>query len=118
MRLIATLLVLLFSTSAIAKDIIIIKPGSDYSNYSNAELRRRIWELEKAVWQLQQRVFALETDQATENNNPYTCYIRAFTKTFTSTAATKTKALTDVISQCSKEYSAIHCDEKDVKCGN
>jgi len=38
----------------------LIKPRDDYSNYSNTELKRRIWDLEKAVWQLQQRVFQLE----------------------------------------------------------
>ncbi len=116
-----TLLVILALTfsSAFASDITIVMPGKDYGKYSNDELRMRIWNLEKAVMQLQQKVFALELGQNTTTSTAghWTCMIKSFGKSFSSTAPTKTKAMADVIADCSKATNAVHCDEDEVKCG-
>ncbi len=109
---------LLFSSVAFANDITIVMPGKDYGKYSNDELRMRIWNLEKAVMQLQQKVFAIELSQSnTSAGGHWTCMIKSFGKSFSSTAPTKTKALADVIADCSKATNAVHCDEDEVKCG-
>lgn len=115
-----TLFVILafYMSSAFASDITIVMPGKDYGKYSNDELRMRIWNLEKAVMQLQQKVFALELGQtSTPGAGQWTCMIKSFGKTFTSTAPTKMKAMADVVADCSKATNAVHCDEDEVKCG-
>jgi hypothetical protein len=101
-----------------------IEVGRDrsYDNYSNQELRRRVWQLERAVQQLQQKVFQLEM-KPTEivlpvQKNEWTCRISSFGKTHISTARTKAKAMADVIQKCSSATSAVHCDEDEVSCGN
>lgn len=51
-----------FSTEKLtAKDQLLkIQAGSDYSRYSDRELRKRIWDLERAVDQLQQKINYME----------------------------------------------------------
>ena len=93
-------------------------PGKEYGKYSNDELRMRIWNLEKAVMQLQQKVFAMEISQnSIPTAGSWTCMIKSFGKSFSSTAPTKTKAMADVIADCSKATNAVHCDEDEVSCG-
>ena len=105
-------------SSAFASDITIVMPGKDYGKYSNDELRMRIWNLEKAVMQLQQKVFAMEIAQTNvSTGGHWTCMIKSFGKSFSSTAPTKTKAMADVIADCSKATNAVHCDEDEVTCG-
>lgn len=109
---------LLSTSSVFASDITIVMPGKDYGKYTNDELRMRIWNLEKAVMELQQKVFALQISQtAPAGAGQWTCMIKNFGKTFTSTAPTKMKAMADVVSDCSKASNAVHCDEDEVKCG-
>lgn len=108
----------LFAAKVFASDITIVMPGKDYGKYSNDELRMRIWNLEKAVMQLQQKVFAMEIAQTnTSTGGHWTCMIKSFGKSFSSTAPTKTKAMADVIADCSKATNAVHCDEDEVTCG-
>lgn len=95
-----------------------------YEDYSNRELRRRVYQLERAVQQLQERVFQLEygkmtpTPTATPEKAMWTCRIDSMGKIFVSNAKTKSKALADLISKCSAATSSVHCDESDAKCGN
>lgn len=108
----------LFSFPLFAGDITVVMPGKDYGKYSNDELRERIWNLEKAVMQLQQKVFAMEIAQTNvSTGGHWTCMIKSFGKSFSSTAPTKTKAMADVIADCSKATNAVHCDEDEVSCG-
>ena len=98
--------------------VFVIKPKESSTNYSNEDLKMRIWELEKAVFQLQQKVFALELNGA--NQAPkvkYTCYMSVFGKTFTATDESEMKAKANTISDCSKSYNAMHCGEENIKCG-
>ena len=106
------------SSNVFAGDITVVMPGKEYGKYSNDELRQRIWNLEKAVMQLQQKVFAMEISQTnTASAGSWTCMIKSFGKSFSSTAPTKTKAMADVIADCSKATNAVHCDEDEVTCG-
>ncbi|MES2528395.1 MAG: hypothetical protein V4598_15025 [Bdellovibrionota bacterium] len=120
MKLIIALL-FVFSTQGFAGDVKVILPGKDYGKYSNDELRMRIWNLENAVMQLQQKVFAMEVAQTNASSAPtggfWTCSMKSFGKSFSHTAPTKTKAMADVIADCSKNTNAIHCDEDEVICG-
>ena len=100
--------------------VLVIKPKDSYSNYSEGDLKKRIWELEKAVFQLQQKVFALEvgsSNGAVSSKDKITCYMSVFGDTFTATEDTETKAKATVLSECSKKTNAIHCHDNSVKCG-
>jgi len=105
-----------------------IEVGRNYESYSNAELRRRVFQLEQAVSVLQDQVFQL----AMRNNNGngglavqignasgnWTCHLQSFGKTHTATASTKASALAQVLKACSKASNAIHCKAEDATCGN
>ncbi len=111
-------LMFVMNSLAFAGDVKVILPGKDYGKYSNDELRMRIWNLENAVMQLQQKVFAMEVAQTNAPTGGFwTCSIKSFGKAFSHTAPTKTKAMADVIAECSKNTNAIHCDEDEVTCG-
>ncbi len=112
------ILIGLITTPAFCADIVVIRPEDSYSNYSNENLRRRVWELEKAVAQLQRKVFELELgSQSQPPPTKFTCYIQAFGKTFTSTKDTRSEALANVMSKCSQENNAMFCTEEKAKCG-
>ncbi|MBF0312789.1 MAG: hypothetical protein HQK50_16750 [Oligoflexia bacterium] len=105
--------------------VIVIRPGSDLSSYSTAELKKRVWDLEKAVWQLQRQVFALELSSSQKPtpsvpNQPkekFTCFVSSMGKTFTATSESEMESKASVLKQCSEKLNAIHCDEDEVKCG-
>lgn len=126
---------LLFSgTAVLAQTVNVYKvePGSNYSRYSNSDLRRRVWELERAVAQLQAQVFqlAMQNQAGSQYNGhpnggvqiapskPWTCQIQSLGKTHFVTAETKSSALAQVLKVCSDASNAVHCSERDVKCGN
>ena len=93
-----------------------------YEDYSNRELRRRVYQLERAVRQLQERVFELEYNKPgaspTPEQSEWTCRIDSMGKIFVSSAKTKSKAMAEVISKCSAATSSVHCPELNAKCGN
>lgn len=125
-------LVLSVSAAAQTVNVYKVEPGTNYSRYSNSDLRRRVWELERAVAQLQAQVFQLAMqNQAGSHYNgqpvaapqimpskPWTCQIQAFGKTHVSTGETKAGALAQVLKICSDASHSVHCRESDVKCGN
>ncbi len=82
-----------------------IEVGSDYQKHSQAELQRRVWQLERAAWQLQQRVFELELAK----NNPkqpapdtWVCTIVAMGDNYAGTGASKAIATQNAIDKCTK----------------
>ena len=94
--------------------------GPSYENYSNEELRKRVWTLERAVAQLQDQVFqlAVRKDDSVLPRVQWTCQIQSFGKTFVSNASTRASASAQVIKKCSDATSAIHCADRDLKCDN
>ncbi len=97
-----------------------IYAGPDYRAYSNAELQRRVFELERAVMQLQQRVYSLEaapptTIIAPPPVMPWTCtMVNAFGKSFTQTAPSRGEASSAVTQRCADDTNAMHC--KNLQC--
>ncbi len=97
-----------------------IYAGADYRAYSNAELQRRVFELERAVMQLQQRVYSLEaapptTIIAPPPVMPWTCtMVNAFGKSFTQTAPSRGEASSAVTQRCAEDTNAMHC--KNLQC--
>ena len=98
---------------------IVIEPGNKYQNYSNEELRRRVYDLERAVAKLQDQVFQLATGKPhAESQNLWTCQMQAFGTTFVASGTTKASALAQVMKKCSDKTNAIHCGESNAKCDN
>lgn len=108
---------ILVPTVLYADAVFRIEVGDNYDRYSDHDLRRRVWELERAVLQLQQKVFELQTNPVPDSKK-WTCYIQVFNQTFSSTEATETAAKVAVMQTCSKKFTALHCQERIVKCGN
>jgi hypothetical protein len=123
-RFFVIILLMASSTFLHAKDFR-IEAGKDYHDYSNEELRRRVWTLERAVSQLQDQVFQLALrnggsalGDSNANSTTWTCRIESFGKTFVSSGKTKSIALALVLKKCADASNAIHCHEEDVKCGD
>lgn len=120
MKIIPFLFILTFSNQTWAADSIIKIEVGKHKDYSNDELRERVWNLERAVQQLQDKVFELSKNQ-TKAADMVSCYINTpFDGTFTATAATETAAKGEVMAKCGKGVDAggsIHCSENKVKCG-
>jgi hypothetical protein len=109
-----------------------IRAGSNYKDYSNEELRKRVWKLEQAVQKLQDQVFQLAMNNSNNNSNnggsnfngnqnansTWACHMESFGKTFVSSGNTKASALAQVLKKCSDATNAVHCNENDVKCDN
>ena len=101
-----------------------ITPGSDYDGYSNAELRRRVHDLERAVSKLQDQMVQVALKAGSTNSNSgggsgsWTCQITAFGKTYVAGGNTRSSALAQVLKKCGDDSNAIHCSEKDAKCGD
>ena len=97
-----------------------IYAGADYRAYSNAELQRRVFELERAVMQLQQRVYSLEaapptTIIAPPPVMPWTCtMVNAFGRSFSQTAPSRGEAASAVTQRCADDTNAMHC--KNLQC--
>jgi len=104
----------LFTFSAMAKDVIKIEIGDDYKSYSNKELRKRIWRLERAVWQLQEKVFDLQHSSRTKPLKEWNCSVSALGDYFSAAGETKAIAKAKVIKKCSKKQDSFFC--KDAKC--
>ena len=100
-----------------------IEHGRDYRgrDYSERELRRRVWELERAVAQLQERIYDLEVAPPAAPPvvepvvTPWTCTVTAFGKVYSATSNTQSQARATALTQCSNATNAMHCD--DMVCG-
>ncbi len=107
--------VLGLSQPASADPIFRIEVGKDYQQYSDNDLRRRVWELERAVAQLQARVFQLEaTPRGTTIITPvqaesWLCTISAMGKESSGTGATKAVAAHKAIEECKKTGDSFFC---------
>lgn len=112
----------IFTTGAFAQDTNKITPGDRYKNYSNEELRRRVYQLERAVSQLQDQVFQLALrsgeGSGSERALPWTCHMEIFGKSFNATAPTKAAALARTVAKCSEANDSIHCMESRASCDN
>lgn len=89
-----------------------IRAGRDYRAYSNAELQRRVFELEQAVMQLQQRIYNLEAAPQVvvpPPPPPWTCTVTAWGKTYLQTAASRGQAEALAKKQCTDVTNAMHC---------
>lgn len=119
------MMLLLLSLQSYAGEPTLIEPGKDHKNYSNEELRKRVWQLEQAVQQLQenakkqneQTTSLIESAKAKEQaaSTQWTCYIRA-AGFFVSTDPTKELATKNALEKCRNNSAPIHCKEAYVKC--
>lgn len=107
------LLFTLFSLSVgYSKSIIKIEIGQDYKNYSNKELRRRLWNLERAVWQLQQRVFHLEASDSTPaKEESWICKVSAMGENFSELGTNKSIATHKVLEKCKGKIDSFFCKD-------
>jgi hypothetical protein len=108
----------LFSSQARAEEIFKIEVGSNYQQYSHADLQKRVWDLERAVWQLQQRVFQLETAKPTTVSDSWICTVTAMNETYTGTGGSKAVATADVIKNCKNGRGGDGFFCKSPKCEN
>jgi hypothetical protein len=94
-----------------------IQYGKDYNNYSDSDLKRRVWELERAVWQLQQKVFDMENSKTPVQAATWICKTEAMGEKFSATGTSKAVAENDVMEKCKaspKSGNGFHC--KDATC--
>jgi len=125
MKKILALLALTFVTIlAQAESSVHIEVGKNYKDYSNEELRKRVWDLERAVSQMQEQMFQLAMRvnggivPPPANHLVWTCRIESFGKTHVAAGSTKASALAQVLKKCSDATNAVHCHETDVTCDN
>lgn len=112
------LLICLFMMGSLSKaDVIKIEIGKEKGS-SSSDLERRVWYLERAVRQLQDRIYDLESDKGNPVKGMFTCQISSFGKSFSATEPTEMAAKAKVLKQCADASNAIHCEKKDVECGN
>lgn len=121
MKIASVMTALVFSfLSAQAEEVYRISIGSDYSQYSQSDLQRRVWELEKAVFQLQQKVFQLESNgskaAAPAPVDSWACTISTMGNTYTGTGASKAVATAKVIENCKAARNGDGFFCKDAKC--
>lgn len=95
-----TLTLTLSVTTAKAEDVFRIEIGKDYAKYSDADMRRRVWELERAVAQLQARVFQLEFGNKGSQADSYICTVKAMGDVYTGTGGSKSVAKARAIEAC------------------
>ncbi len=114
---------ILFTMSTQADDVVRIEVGKDYKNYSNSDLRRRVWRLENAVEQLQRRIYDLESEKdkpekpkPVEDPDKWFCKISAMGREFVGTGLTKAKAKLKTIENCKSETNGDSYFCKDPKC--
>ena len=103
LRLAILTVAVIVGTASSAEEVFKIQIGKDPQHYSDADLRRRVWELERAVWQLQQRVFQLEAGQAAApvvGPDSWACTVEAMGETYPGTGGSKAVAGTRAIEAC------------------
>ena len=111
---------LVVSLGAHAEDIFRIEIGRDYKNYTDSDLRRRVWELERAIGQLQTRVFQLELGgklAAAPPSDTWVCTIKAMGEPYVGTGGSRPVATAKAIEVCKDARGdGFFC--KDPKCEN
>ncbi len=75
---------------------------SKNDNYSDRELRERVFRLERAVWQLQQKVFALQTNSKRPSEDTTVCFVKAMGNNHSATGPNKAVAKHKAMEKCKK----------------
>jgi hypothetical protein len=114
---------LIFVSASQAEEVYKIRVEKDFRSrdYSDNDMKRRIWELERAVWQLQQRVFQLESKDtvivAPSPADGWVCTVDAMGDKYAATGASKAVASFNAIEKCRAERKdGFFC--KNPKCEN
>ncbi len=108
------LLLVICTASSFAGEIFKIEIGKDYSNYSDSDLKRRVWELERAVWQLQQKVFEMEVGRGQTQAATWICKMEAMGEKFSAVGGSKAVAEDAVMEKCKaspKTANGFHCHD-------
>ena len=107
--LIAVSVVLSLSASyVIADDVFRIQVPKEFKGKgsSNADLQRRVWELERAVAQLQMKVFQLQVEgTAAAQKEDWLCTVSARGTDYTGTGRSKAVASSRATESCRKANS-------------
>lgn len=102
---------ILMSSVVYGDEVIRIEVGRNYQNYSQDDLRRRVWELERAVSQLQQKVFNLESKPGSGGDS-WICKTTALGEEFSATGGSRAVAKHAVMEKCKaseKSSKGFHC---------
>jgi hypothetical protein len=102
---------LLISFNASAGQVFKIEVGKDYGSYSDADLKRRVWELERAVWQLQQKVFDMESG-AQGGSVTWICKVEGMGEKFSAVGPSKALAENAAMEKCKQSprtANGFHC---------
>lgn len=75
---------------------------SKNDNYSDRELRERVFRLERAVWQLQQKVFALQTNSKKPSEDTTVCFVKAMGDSHSATGSNEAIAKHKAMEKCKK----------------
>lgn len=80
-----------------------IEAGKDFKEYSNADLQKRVWDLEKAVEQLQEKVFELEAKPSkVVEGKKWFCKSRVMGFSYTASGNTRDEAAKATLEVCQK----------------
>ena len=102
------LLIILFSINFVNAEVVFsVKPGEDYKQYTEAEMKKRIHWLEKAVRQLQHKVYNLESakkkvEKKEQPTGKWMCKITVMSNTYKGYGESRTLAEGNVIENCKK----------------
>lgn len=98
-----------------AEEVFRIEFGKNYNQYSNEELKRRLWKLEQAVWQLQRKVFHLETGARAHVASKWVCTLSTIGNNYSATGFSRAEAKNNVIQKCTRDRgNGLFC--KNPKC--
>lgn len=114
MKALFTALFLMISFHPAHAQVFKIQYGKDYSNYSDSDLKRRVWELERAVRQLQQKVFDIENSKIPSQAATWICKTEAMGEKLSATGASKAVAENEVMEKCKtspKSGNGFHCSD-------
>ncbi len=91
-------------TTASSDPIFKIEVGENYQDYSQSDLKKRVFELERAVWQLQQQVFQMQGENkpiaAAATVDSVICTIDAMGSSYPGTGPNKAVAMAESIKAC------------------
>lgn len=98
--------------SSFAGEVFKIEIGKNYKEYSDSDLKRRIWELERAVWQLQQKVYEQEMGKSSSSSATWICKLEAMGESFSAVGNSKAVAEDAVMEKCKSSpttSNGFHC---------
>jgi len=113
-KIILAIAVVLLSQSSIPGDIFKIEVKKDFNNYSDADLKKRVWELERAVLQLQQKVFEMEMGHTESTAATWICKTNAMGESFSAYGGPRAVAENLVMEKCkaaSSSKDGFFCDK-------